>query len=1044
MKNVCFFVVLLMLAMTPALAQNNFFNDRPESAVRRSTDLRVIVPDQYRTIGLDVQGLLSFVSTLPAEAAVAGRHGTAPVLELPMPNGTMAKFRVWKTVTMDAALAARFPEIQTFAGQGIDDPFATLKFDYNPYFGFSAQILTINGDVYIDPYARGNTDNCVSYYTRNYTKPNNDFKCLMEESDFPPAQQQRVEAGPCRGSQLLTFRLALACTGEYATRVCLPNPPSVATTLAAMTTSMNRVNGVYEKEVAVRMVMISNTTDVIYLDGNTDPYTNNNGSTMLTENTNNLNTVIGSANFDIGHVFSTGGGGIASLNSPCTGNKARGVTGLTNPVGDAFDIDYVAHEMGHQFGGRHTFNSVTGSCNGNRSATAAYEVGSGTTIQGYAGICGTDNIQPNSDPFFHTMSFDEISTFLSGTGGSCPTASPTGNQLPQITSMSNNNITIPISTPFTLTGSAVDPDGDAVTYNWEEWDLGPAGAWNSGATSTTAPLFKSRIPKNIGSRTFPDMAVILAGFPANPAATMGGLKGETLPTVTRAMKFRLTVRDNRAGGGGVVTGGEGCQAGFTGTFTVNTLATAGPFLVTAPNGGETYGGGSTQTVTWDVANTTAAPISAANVRISLSTDGGNTYTTVLVASTANDGSEPVTIPNIATTTARIKIEAVENIFFDISNANFTISAPVGDFQFSSPAPVNVACAGPNTASVTLATTITAPFASNISLSAGTLPAGTSISFNPQTVAPGGSSIITLNGVNTLPNGTYNVTITGTGGSITRTRVVTFIVDAGAAPVVTQQPGSQTICETGNVTFSVAATGVTAYQWQLSTNGGTTFNDISIGATGSSYTITGVNPTLNGNVYRVRLTGQCNTINSGNATLTVNPRPTVTLAAAPYQKLFPGLTTTLTATINPAPTGFNISWYRNGALIPGVTGTSHTVDVTRLGDYRVDIVNPVTGCNNQSNIVTIGDSASTRLFIYPSPNDGQFIVAYHNPGSTNTQRSITIYDSHGAKVKSIRHIPTNAAYNLVDVNIKPAARGIYYVVLGDVNGKVIAKGSVVVH
>lgn len=1042
MKNVCFFVVVLLLAFTPVVAQNNFFNDRPESAVRRATDLRVIVPDQYRTVGLDVSGLLSFVSTLPAEGAVAYNRGAAPVIELPMPDGTMAKFRVWKTVTMDPALAARYPEIQTFAGQGIDDPYATLKFDYNPYFGFSAQILTVNGDVYIDPYARGNTDNCISYYTRNYHKPNNDFKCLVDDSDMPPAAQQRVEAGPCRGSQLLTFRLALACTGEYATRVCLPNPPTVPTTLAAMTTSTNRVNGVYEKEVAIRLVLISNTSDIIYLDGTTDPYTNNNGTAMLTENANNLSIVIGNANFDIGHVFSTGGGGIASLNSPCTGNRARGVTGLTNPVGDAFDIDYVAHEMGHQFGGRHTFNSVTGSCNGNRSATAAYEVGSGTTIQAYAGICGTDNIQPNSDPFFHTMSFDEISTFVSGTGGSCPTASPTGNQLPQITSMSNNNITIPISTPFTLTGAATDPDGDAVTYNWEEWDLGAAGAWNSGATSTTAPLFKSRIPKITGSRTFPDIAVILAGFPANPAATIGGLKGETLPTVTRAMKFRLTVRDNRAGGGGVVTGGDGCQTGFTGMFTVNTLATAGPFLVTAPNGGETYGGGSTQTVTWDVANTVAAPISAANVRISLSTDGGNTYPTVLVVSTPNDGSEPVTIPNTATTTARIKIEAVENIFFDISNANFTISAPIGDFQFDNPAPVNVACAGPATANVTLATTFTAPFASNIALSAGTLPTGTSISFNPQTVAPGGSSIITLSGVNTLANGTYNVTITGTGGSITRTRVVTFIVNAGAAPVITQQPTLQAICESGNVTFTVAATGVVTYQWQVSTGGGP-FNDIPT-ANASAFTINNVTPALNGNVYRVRLTGQCNSVNSGNATLTVNPRPTVTLSAAPYRKLFPGLVTTLTATINPAPTGFNISWFRNNVQIPGVTGTTYTADVTRLGDYRVDIVNPVTGCNNQSNVVNIGDSASTRLFIYPSPNDGQFIVAYHNIGGANTQRSITIYDAHGAKVKSIQHIPINSPYNLVDVNIKPAARGIYYVVLGDVNGKVIAKGSVVVH
>lgn len=1044
MKNACFFLLLLLMAATPVVAQNNFFTDRPESAVRKASDLRVIVPEQYRTVGVAQSRLVSFIHTLPEETAVTSNRSAGVVMELPMPDGTTQRFRVWKTVVMDPALAARFPEIQVFAGQGIDDPYATLKADYNPYFGFSAQILTIKGDVYIDPYARGNTDNCISYYTRNYHKPNNDFVCHVDDSDLPPIDQQRVQAGPCRGAQLLTFRLALACTGEYAQRVCQPNPATVPVTLAAMTTSVNRVNGVYEKEVAVRIVLIPASTNVIYLDGATDPYTNNSGSAMLGENASNLGGVIGNDNFDIGHVFSTGGGGIATLNSPCTGNKARGVTGSSNPVGDPFDIDYVAHEMGHQFGGRHTFNSVTGSCNGNRSATAAYEVGSGTTIQAYAGICGTDNIQPNSDPFFHTMSFDEISTFLSGTGGTCPTASATGNQMPQITAMNNNNITIPISTPFTLTGAATDPDGDAVTYNWEQWDLGPSGAWNSGASSTTAPLFKSRIPKTSGSRTFPDMAVILAGFPANPSATMGGLKGETLPIVTRPMKFRLTVRDNRAGGGGVVTGGEGCQSGFTGTFVVNTTSAAGPFLVVAPNGGESYGSGSSQTITWDVAGTAAAPVSAANVRISLSTDGGVTYPTVLINSTQNDGSELVTLPAVQTTTARIKIEAVENIFFDISNANFSITAPVGDFQFTSPAPVNVACAGPASADITLGTTFTAPFASNIALSASGQPAGTTVSFNPATIAPGGSSTVTLSGVNTLSNGTYTFTVTGTGGSVTRTRVLTVIVNAGAAPVITQQPTSQTICESGTVTFTVAATGATSYQWQLSTNGGVNFADISFNSTGTSYTVTNVNPSQNGYVYRVRLTNQCNSINSQNATLTVNPRPTVTLAAAPYQKLFPGLTTTLTATINPPAGGFNLTWYYNNNQIPGATGTTYVVDVTKLGNYRVDIVNPVTNCNNQSNVVTIGDSASTRLFIYPSPNDGQFTVAYYNQGASNTQRSITIYDAHGAKVKSIQNIPINSAYNLVPVNIQPAQRGIYYVVLGDASGKVIAKGSVVVH
>lgn len=319
--------------------------------------------------------------------------------------------------------------------------------------------------------------------------------------------------------------------------------------------------------------------------------------------------------------------------------KALGVTGLSNPVGDDYDIDYVAHEIGHQFGGDHTFNSVTSSCGGNRNGSTAYEVGSGTTIMAYAGICGSDDIQPHSDPFFHTISFDEISNFIEA-GGTCKVASATGNNLPQITSMNNNDINIPINTPFTLTATATDADGDALTYCWEEWDLGPSGAWNAGATSTTAPLFKSRAPKTTGSRTFPDIARIIANYlPAVPPANMGGLKGETLPTVARNIKFRLTVRDNRSGGGGVVTGGDGCQTGYTGVFQVHTIAGTGPFTVNFPNGGESWAGGSTQTITWNVAGTNAAPINTTSVKISLSTDGGLTYPTVLLASTVNDGSE---------------------------------------------------------------------------------------------------------------------------------------------------------------------------------------------------------------------------------------------------------------------------------------------------------------------------------------------------------------------------------------------------------------------
>ncbi|MEO7765936.1 MAG: reprolysin-like metallopeptidase, partial [Ferruginibacter sp.] len=431
-----------------------------------------------------------------------------------------------------------------------------------------------------------------------------------------------------------------------------------------------------EKELSVTMVLVATENKIIFTNAAGDPFKGNNApNTLLNESQQVIDSAIGNSNYDIGHTFSTGGGGLADVGVVCnSSSKANGISGATNPTGDGYDIDYVAHEMGHQFGANHTYNSVMGFCNGQRNGSTAYEPGSGNTIMAYAGICDNDDIQPNSDPFFHAISFDEISSYLQSNGG-CATITGTGNTLPQVIAMNNNGVSIPLNTPFTLSATATDANGDALTYSWEEWDLGPSGVWNSGAASLTAPLFKPRIPKTTGSRTFPDMAIILAGYPSNPAATTNGQKGETLPSVARALKFRLTVRDNRSNGGGVVSGGNGCQTGFTNVFQINAVGGTGPFSVAAPNGGEIWGTNTNQTITWDPAGTAAAPISCSTVSIQLSTDGGNTYPVTLLANTPNDGSQQLLIPASATSNGRIRITADNNVFFDISDNNFTIAGP---------------------------------------------------------------------------------------------------------------------------------------------------------------------------------------------------------------------------------------------------------------------------------------------------------------------------------------------------------------------------------
>ncbi len=345
---------------------------------------------------------------------------------------------------------------------------------------------------------------------------------------------------------------------------------------------------------------------------------------------------------------------MANLRVPCTGTKARGVTGSSNPVGDGFDVDYVAHEMGHQFGANHTFNGTTGNCGGgNRSSSAAYEPGSGSTIMAYAGICGAEDLQPHSDDTFHTKSFDEIVAFSTGvTGSSCAAITATGNTAPSVDA--GAAYTIPEQTPFTLTGSASDAEAPgSLTYMWEELDLGAAAPPNDDVAAAR-PIFRSFVPLTVPSRTFPRLSDILANI-----ATLG----ESMSTRDRTLTFRLTARDNQLGGGGVDWD----------TTTVTVAAAAGPFTVTQPNTAASWAGNSTQTITWAVAGTDLAPVSCASVAIALSTDGGNTFPTVIAATTANDGTESITVPNLPTTQARIRVSCVGNVFFDVSNADFTIT-----------------------------------------------------------------------------------------------------------------------------------------------------------------------------------------------------------------------------------------------------------------------------------------------------------------------------------------------------------------------------------
>ena len=648
-----FTVVLSIQLIFAQTSPQNLWQEVDESQIVLVGE-RYIIPQVYRTIKLNVEEMQSFLSEAPLEFSNATRS-TVFILDFPMPNGTMQKFSIVESPIMAPELAAKYPEIRTYLGKGIDDPLANVRFDFTLH-GFHAMILSPEGNVFIDPYSLGDIQNYISYYTKDFTKIGTAFECevfsdesRLNELNYLRESMILTPTGP----QLRTYRLALACTGEYTSFF----GGTVPLAMAAIVTSVNRVNGVYEKEVAVRMVLVADNDTLVFTNAATDPYSNNDGGAMLGQNQTTVDARIGSPNYDFGHVFSTGGGGVAYLGVVCVnGFKAQGVTGSGAPVGDPFDIDYVAHEMGHQFSGNHSFNGTAGSCSGgNRNASTAYEPGSGSTIMAYAGICSPQNLQNNSDPYFHVINFDEIVSFTNfGSGNGCAVITSTGNSAPTVT-VPTGGFYIPKSTPFSLTGSATDPNGDALTYNWEEFDLGPAGA--PGTPSGNAPIFRAWAPTANPTRYFPRLQNLL-----NNTTVIG----EILPTYARTLTFRLVARDNKVGGGGV----NYAQMQF------NVDGNSGPFAVTSPNTNVNWAGNSLQTITWNVTNTNAAPVNCANVSILLSTDGGQTFPNVLLASTPNDGSESVTIPNTPSTTARIKVQAVGNIFFDLSNVNFVIEETI--------------------------------------------------------------------------------------------------------------------------------------------------------------------------------------------------------------------------------------------------------------------------------------------------------------------------------------------------------------------------------
>ncbi|MBO2010793.1 reprolysin-like metallopeptidase [Hymenobacter negativus] len=945
----------LTLGAKAQRASSPFFQADAEARSAAATSPLSSALFHSRPLTLDVNGLHAALATAPLE----NRADVAPlVLALPLPDGSTGRFALREAPIMAPALAAQFPNIKTYAGIGLDDASASVRLDLSPQ-GFHAQVLTGNGkSFYIDPVTRNDTRHYLAFYKTDMNRaaaaagaPSScDYQLTPADKQAAAARLVTAASGSSNlvlatGPQLRTYRLALANTAEYA----VFHGNTAAGVMAAKAATVNRVVGVYEKELAVRLVLVANNNLLDFLSGTgTQPptaYTNSNPNSLLTQNQSNIDAIIGSANYDIGHVVSTAGGGLAGLGVVCSSTrKAQGETGTNSPVGDAFDIDYVAHEMGHQFGGNHPFNGNDGSCaGGNRNAATAWEPGSGSTIMAYAGICNTTNdLQAHSDAIFHTGSYQEMRAFIDGT--TCSTTSATGNTAPVVTAPASGK-TLPIGTPFKLTATATDADGDALTYLWEELDLGTQQSPTSAQTANNnVPLFRSFVPLTTGTRYFPRLSDLV-----NNTTVIG----ERLPTVTRSLNFRCTARDEHSGTVGVIGG-----VSYSSTVNMGVTSTAGPFVVQFPNTAVSWIGGAAQTVTWNVANTTAAPVSCALVNIRLSLDGGLTYPTTLATNVPNNGSAIVIAPSPTTaeTQARIMVEAADNYFFDISNANFTITPPAVGPTITSFTPgggpvgtvvtilgsnftgaTAVAFNGTAAASFTVvsATQITATVAAGTTTGAITITAPTGMATSATPFVVGAPPTITSFTPTTGPVGTV-VVVTGT--NFTLASQVTF--NGISAPTYTVNSATQitVTVPTGATTGVIGVTTPTGSG--VSTGSFTVIPAPVITSFTPAYGRAGTVVVLTGNYFTGATTVAFNGVNA--PTFIVNSNTQITVTAPAGVSTGP-ITVTGLGGPGTSTTNFTVPTVANDlcadaiALTCGTPVTGTLVGATAFGD-------PTATCN----------------------------------------------------------------------------------------------------
>jgi len=720
----------------------------PENAERR------LQPVRYHTFQMDYPAMVKALDLAPMEFTQAARQQPL-LLDIPLADGTMRSFQVWESPIMEPELTAKYPEIRTYAGKAADGSIVRLGVGY---LGFHAFVFGADGTSQsVRTYAEGLNSHYITYRLSDLPKDEilaNGIPCGVEDHG-PDAEtlEKLLEHGPAaadRGNaavDIKTYRIAIAAKGEYSQFYGSTKP----LVLSAINTALNYIVAIQERDYGVRLILIANNDEIIFLDPDTDPYTGNTVGDWMGQNPSAINPILGSTSYDVGHVFAryiTGNqAGVVSGRTCDLLGKARGASSAANTSTEYF-YRVAAHEFGHQVSAGHTWSNCPG-VEQQLAAGTAFEPGSGSTVMSYAGSCPNgNNLQGDGDSYYHIGTIVQVKQFVwQGDGTGCGAVINTTNNEPVVNIASPKNVTIPVGTPFRLTASGSDPDNDPLSYCWEQYDLGPST--QLGMPTGSAPMFRSFLPVSQPTRYFPRLQTVASNTPSD---------AEVVPQYARGLTFRVTARDGKAG-----TDWEETQ------MTVTTGA--GPFVVLYPNAnGVVWTVGEDRIVQWDVSNTDRAPVNSHLVNIRLSTDGGSSFPLLVASNLPNNGRACIRVPNLISNSIRIMVESQDNVFFDMSNSNLRIEAPAQPtFSLCAPSVFDTICLPAQHSSVFSSTPVSG-FSGSLDLSSSGLPAGVTATFSPNPAPSGSDVTLTLDMPANQPEGTFDLTISATSGSITKTMV----------------------------------------------------------------------------------------------------------------------------------------------------------------------------------------------------------------------------------------------------------------------------------